>query len=218
MEPRKQCLLDFEKWADKAATEGQRVIVLTNANQSLDDKTELYNLCNTMKKCSLESAREAKHAGTSLRSLDRGTKTIDHIFTQGVDAADIHRVGQLPFGLGFHSDHRGAFADMERDKLLVLRMHKPEQRDFRQLSSKNAKHRQQYVGQLSTHLEAHDVLWRIRKLSSSCQMGSLDKEKFKEYNKIDNCITEGMLAAEKSLPYRREQGWTAKVNTLICCI
>ena len=173
------------------------MIVLTDANQSLDKKSEQYNLYDTMKKCSLESTMKVKHSGTSLRSLDNGTKNIDHILMQGVDDADIHRVGQLPFGLGFHSDHRGVFADVDVDQLLSLRMHKLDQRDCQQLSSKNAKHCQLYEEQLSTHLEAHDIIWRT---------GSLDEEKLKEYNKIDTCITKGMLAAEKVLPSQWEQG------------
>ena len=94
--------MDFEKWAGKAAMEGQRVIVLADSNQSLKDKIEDYNLCDTIEKCLLVSAMEAKHAGTSLQLLDRGTKTIDHVLLWGIDTADIHRSGQLPFRLGFH--------------------------------------------------------------------------------------------------------------------
>ena len=58
---------------------------------------------------------EAKHAGDSVRLVDRGTKTIDHMLLQGIDNINIHRVGQLPFGLGFHTNHRGAFVDMDGD-------------------------------------------------------------------------------------------------------
>ena len=102
VDPKEQCLLDFEKWAGKAAMEGQCVIVLADANQSLHNKTKDYNLCDTIEKCLLVSAMEAKHAGTSLQLLDRGTKTIDHVLLWGIDTADIHRSGQLPFRLGFH--------------------------------------------------------------------------------------------------------------------
>ena len=63
--------MDFEKWAGKAAMEGQCVIVLADANQSLNNKTKDYNLCDTIEKCSLVRSMEAKHAGTSLRLLDR---------------------------------------------------------------------------------------------------------------------------------------------------
>ena len=54
--------------------EGHCLIVLADKNQSLNDKNEDYNLCDTIVNCSLASAMEAKHAGTSLRLVDRGTK------------------------------------------------------------------------------------------------------------------------------------------------
>ena len=117
---------------------------------------------------------------------------------QGIDPADIHRAGQLPFGLGFHTNHRGLFVDVDGDQLLGLRMQESEQCDGQWLSSKNTKHRQQYIEQLCKHLEAHDIQNRVGKLSSVSQRGTLTEEEVLEYNKIDDCITKGMLAAEKS--------------------
>ena len=80
-------------------------------------------------------------------------------------------------------------------------MQEPEQRDKRRLSSKNTKHRQQYIEQLCKHLEAHDIQKRVGKLSSVSQKGTLTEKEVLEYNKIDNCITKGMLATEKILPH-----------------
>ena len=92
---------------------GHRLNILTDANQSLTDTKEGYNLRDLLKRCSLTSAMEAKHEGQSLRSVDRGSKTIDHILTHGVETDEIHKAGQLPSGLGFHTDHRGLFADVD---------------------------------------------------------------------------------------------------------
>ena len=100
-DPRKQCLLDFEKWTETKIANGHRIIVLTDANQSLTDTKEGYNLGDLVKRCSLLSAMEAKHEGQSLRSVDRGSTTIDHILTYGVETDEIHKAGQFPFGLGF---------------------------------------------------------------------------------------------------------------------
>ena len=175
--------------------EGQQLIVLADANQSLHDRTDAYNLCDTIAKCSMVSAMEAKHAGASLRLVDRGTETIDHVLLQGIVDTKIHRAGQLPFG--FHTDHRGAFVDVDGDQILELCMQEPEQREGCWLSSKNTKHRQQYLEQLCKHLDAHDIQKRVGKLSSASQQGSFTAREELEYNKIDKCITEGMLAAEK---------------------
>ena len=103
------------------------------------------------------SAMETKHAGASLRSVERGTKTIYHVLLRGIDNTYIHRAGQLPFELGFHTDHRGVFADVDGDQILELCIQEPEQREGQRLSSRNTKHRQQYLEQLCKHLEAHDI-------------------------------------------------------------
>ena len=158
---------------------------------------------------------EAKNAGTILQSLDRGTKIIDHVLLRGIETANINRAGQFMFGLGFHTNHRGLFVEMDEDQLLGLCMQEPEQRDGQQLSSKNTKYCQQYLEQLCKHLEAHDIQKRVGKLSSVSQKRTLTEEEVLEYNKIDDCITKGILAAENSLPRKRERGWTAEVNTMI---
>ena len=141
--PRKQCLLDFGAWADTKIAQGHKLILLTDANQSLMDKKEEYNLGDLMQRCFLTSAMEVKHKGQSLRSLDQGSVTIDHILMHGVNPTHIHRAGKIPFGLGFHTDHRGLFTDIDGEQLLRLQMTEPDQRDCRRLSSKNNKHRNQ---------------------------------------------------------------------------
>ena len=84
---------------------------------------------------------EMKYPGESLKSLDRGSKTIDHILTNGLEVSDIKQAGQLPFGLGFCTDHRGNFSDLDGDRILKIKMEEPEMREGRRLSAKNVKHR-----------------------------------------------------------------------------
>ena len=72
VDPRAQCLTDFETWVKEEWRSGHKLIVLTDANQPLEDKTENYNLGDLVAKFSLESVMEVKHKGASLRSLDRG--------------------------------------------------------------------------------------------------------------------------------------------------
>ena len=189
----------MKKWTETKIGNGHRIIVLTDANQSLTDTKEGYNLGDLVKRCSLLSAMEAKHEGQSLRSVDRGSTTIDHILTYGVETDEIHKAGQLPFGLGFHTDHRGVFVDVDGEQLLGLRMTEPEQRESRRLSSKNNKHRQQYMEHLCKHLEAHNVFKRVGELSRASQEGTFTATQMEEYNKIDDSITDGMISAEKSL-------------------
>ena len=215
VDPRRQCLDDFKVWAKKRIEQGHKLVILTDANQSLTDVRDAYNLSDLVQELRLASAMEVKHENQSLRSLDRGSVTIDHILTFGVDPDLVHKAGQLPFGLGFHTDHRGLFADLDGEQLLSLQMVEPEQREGRRLSSKNTKQQHIYLQHLCRHLEAHNVFTRAGALSTKSATGSLSTTDLLEYNKVDACITDGMLAAEKQLPHRRERGWTVELNRLI---
>ena len=50
VDPREQDLHDFEAWSEKVEMNGQQLIVLADANQSLHDRTDGYNLCDTIAK------------------------------------------------------------------------------------------------------------------------------------------------------------------------
>ena len=43
VDPRKQCLIDFGEWADKRIAQGHKMVILTDANQSLTDTKGEYN-------------------------------------------------------------------------------------------------------------------------------------------------------------------------------
>ena len=76
---------------------------------------------------------EYKHPGESLKLLDRGSKTIDHVLVSGIVDNEIIQAGQLPFGLGFHTDHGGEFADMNGDSMLKIIMEEPKEKQGRRL-------------------------------------------------------------------------------------
>ena len=110
------------------------------------------------------------------------------------------------------------FTNVDGDNLLGIRMEEPKHRDGQRLSSKNSKHRMQYIEHLQKHLEAHNVQRRIGTLGGPCSDRQFTEEETKVYEKIDKCIMDGMRAAEYHLSQKREQGWTAEIQTLIQCI
>ena len=73
------------------------MILLTDVNQSLNDTTKEYGLCDLTTDCMLVNLLELKYPGTSIRSLDRGTKTIVHILACGVNMLLVKKIGQLAF-------------------------------------------------------------------------------------------------------------------------
>ena len=100
------------------------------------EQTTAYNLSDLLTDCQMRSTLEGAYLEQSLRSLGRGIKTIDHILTAGIGHEQVRKVGQLPFGLNFSSNHRAMFADLKADEILQLHMEEPVQREGRQLSSK----------------------------------------------------------------------------------
>ena len=143
--PRTDCLTDFKQWSKSFINKGHKMAILTDTNQSLNDTRESYNLKDLIEDCNLISTMESRHKGNSLRSVDRGSTTINHILAHGIASAYISQAGQLPFGLGFSTDHRGEFADFNGDSLLRIRMGEPAEHQMRRLSAKNAKHSKKYL-------------------------------------------------------------------------
>ena len=118
VDPRTTCLEEFQSWESERKVKGDKLVVMVDANQSLADTKENYNIRDLVDRCDLTSTMECKHPGESLKLLDRGSKMIDHILVSGIDDEEITQAGQLPFGLGFHTDHMGRFVDMNGDRIL----------------------------------------------------------------------------------------------------
>ena len=92
-------------------TKRGKIIMMMDANQTVHAETRSYSLKQAMRNCHLQSAMEEAYPGKTLQSVDHGSHTINHILTAGINQALIRKVGQLPFGIGFSSDHRAIFAD-----------------------------------------------------------------------------------------------------------
>ena len=72
--------------------------------------------------------------------------------------------GQLPFNLGFDTNHCAVFADIKTTALLTLQMEEPADCSGRRLSSKNSKNRSKYVEHVYKHLKEHNVFQRVANL------------------------------------------------------
>ena len=79
IDPREQCLKDLGIWLQEARDRGERVILLMDGNQALEEQTERYSLNHLMDDCDLVSAMNARHPGASVNSTKTGSETINHI-------------------------------------------------------------------------------------------------------------------------------------------
>ena len=105
IDPREKCLQDLQDWIVKQEQQGEKVIALTNANQSTTKRMQAHFRHTMIHDCNLSSATEVLHPGCSPHSNNIGTKTIDHMLKTGIYQYLIHKDGHLPFDVGFDSNH-----------------------------------------------------------------------------------------------------------------
>ena len=175
VDPREKCLYDFERWIKARKEQGERVVVLTDANQTTKEDTMAYSLKELISNNQLRAVLDETYPGKVLRSVDRGSKTNDHILTSGVGEGSIKRVGQLPFGLGFDTDHRAVFADFCAKDLLRIHMEEPEKRESRRLSSANKKQRDKYIESLQAEIKNQNIFKQVGNLGKKSMQGELDR-------------------------------------------
>ena len=104
-----------------------------DGNQPLGERTARYSLNHLMDDCDLVSAMNARHTGASVNSTKTGLDTIRHILIANRTETAINKCGQLPFDLGFDTNHRAMFANLQVSELLQLRMDEPAERSSRRL-------------------------------------------------------------------------------------
>ena len=76
--------------------------------------------------CNLVSAMETKQPIMSMNSTKKSdSKTIDHILSAQGTETTITKCGQLPFKLGFDTNHQAVFTDMKLYGLLQLLINEP---------------------------------------------------------------------------------------------
>ena len=126
IDPREKCLQDIQQWIDDHITStNDKLIILTDANQCVTEKTKSLSLQKIISKNRLKDIFTHHHGETWLSSTKRGSKKIDHLMMMNIDPQIARRSGQLPHGIEFESDHRGMFADLDAQEMLYLTPNEP---------------------------------------------------------------------------------------------
>ena len=125
--------------------------------------------------------------------MEGSKRIIDHIISIGVGPDSIVRVGQLPHGMGFQSNHRCIYADIDMETEICLIPMKSVQWKKRALSVSNRKRLDIYVKELSRLLDLHTVFTRVEKLSEVVVDGHINISQKEEYQKLYSIITESMI-------------------------
>ena len=86
IDPRERCLHDLQQWInDHMTNTNDKLIILTDANQCIAEKTKSLSFQEIISKNNLQDIFTNQHGETWLPSTKRGTKKIDHIVMKNID-------------------------------------------------------------------------------------------------------------------------------------
>jgi hypothetical protein len=111
---------------------------MEDMNQEANEDSNKYSLSKLIEDHSMMSVLEQK-IECILPSVEVSNRVIDHILSIGLDIESIERAGQLPHGMGFQSNHRCIYADIDMEKEIGLSPMKATKWKPRALSAKNKK-------------------------------------------------------------------------------
>ena len=80
-------------------------------------------------------------------------------------------------------------------------------RERRCFSSGDKNRHKESITELIRHLDVHSLIKRIGALHLHLDNSELDSNQLKEYNRLNNCIKDRMLSANKKLPKRKTSHW-----------
>ena len=115
---RRRILIDLEKTIERYQDKNHKIIMVIDANEERGKITG-HTYGSMVERLEITPAMEETYEEMK-PSTTNGTKVIDHIELSGVDAMTIFRKGQLPHGMGFATDHRAMFIDLDSKQLFGL--------------------------------------------------------------------------------------------------
>ena len=74
---------------------------------------------------------------TLMPSIEGSKRVIDHILTIGISTESIQSAGQLAHGMGYQSNHRGNYADIDMENEIGITPIEATKRQQRKLLAKN---------------------------------------------------------------------------------
>jgi hypothetical protein len=205
-DPRNDFINDLIQFVTEQRADRQIAIsILMDANELMGRETEgIQRLANTLKLTDIHcNMLGPEGPATYIRGKDR----IDYGLFSPEFLPYIRRCGFGAFQDGPTTDHRWAYADIALGPMLggdITAIEHPAARD---LKSNSPKEVAKYREILYRHLEAHNVIKRLERLSEiEAQDWTSGNER--ELNEIDDRITEGMLVAEKKACRKRRLPWS----------
>jgi hypothetical protein len=113
----------------------------------------------------------------------------------------------LPFGVGYHSDHRALFIKINLEKILSISVRPINTITARKLTQASPRERKIFLEEADCHFSNQNLYQRLKKLVT-IPPSEWDAEHIKEYERCDREMINGMLAAEKKTRRINTTAWS----------
>jgi hypothetical protein len=177
---------------------GNSVVLLWDANEAASQESNESGVQRVLEECSLVDAHSLMHPTlTPPATHCNGSQQIDYIFISPELIPSVRSSCILKFHSGYTSDHRALVVDFHPEILFGKATTNIGKTPRRKLVSNNPRTMEKYIHHIRKAFQSNKIVERVQLLA--CNMledQRATKERIEEYHRLDNQITEIMLAAE----------------------
>ena len=167
--PRHMILIDLSLLIRHLQDLGHMIIVMLDANATLDTD---HRLASFLSECNLNDLHSAAPAPSTY--IGAPARCIDFTFGCNMVKDYVVRSGTLAYSEGPQSDHRGLYINLQLNKLFQHNTSNILPPDSRSLHTGNPEHVSHYNASMIKYYEDHNMVKRIEQLSENHQ--SLSRE------------------------------------------
>jgi hypothetical protein len=190
---------------------GFEIILMMDSNEPIGEKPgKLTSILSNAKLTDLVRHRhpEAQEPNTHIR----GSKRIDFIFGSAKVLENCSNAGILPFGMGYHSDHRAIFATIQIDKVLMANVSTVDSITARKLQQATPRERETFILKAYEILENQNIFQKMNSLNAET---TWSEDNRKTYETCDELITQSMIIAEGHTRRLKVTPWSPKFAIVV---
>jgi hypothetical protein len=155
-DPIKYFYTDLEAQIKEWKKQGSEVLMMIDANEYIGEKPG--GLTTLFGKLEMTDLLRHRHPNKEEPNTHvRGSKRIDYIFGTNKIRDNCIKVGILPFGTGYQSDHRAIFAAINIEKILASNVQAIDSITARKLQQATPKEREVFVHETHEYLKNNNV-------------------------------------------------------------
>jgi hypothetical protein len=159
-DPIKYFYSDLEKQILEWKSQGNEVLMMIDANEFIGDKPG--GLTTIFGKMGMTELIRHRHPNaTEPNTHVRGSKRIDYIFGTQKIRDNCEKAGILPFGVGYQSDHRAIFIEINIKQILNTQVQAIDTITARKLQRATPKEREIFIQETHRYLENNNIYQRL---------------------------------------------------------